>query len=70
MVPGTTRSVGAVAALLGSVVGFSQLPQALLMVGVFGAIIAVVAGIRSRSLRASFPYAPALCLAALVVRLN
>jgi prepilin signal peptidase PulO-like enzyme (type II secretory pathway) len=60
----------AVAALLGSVVGLSELPQALLMVGVFGAIIAVVAGFRSRSLRASFPYAPALCLAALVVRLN
>ena len=60
----------AVAALLGAVVGFTQLPRALLLVGVFGALIALAVGVRSRSLRASFPYAPAFCLVGLLVRLT
>jgi prepilin signal peptidase PulO-like enzyme (type II secretory pathway) len=53
------------AALLGAVVGLSRLPLALALVAVVGLGIAVVAGLRARSLQATFPYAPALCLAAL-----
>jgi prepilin signal peptidase PulO-like enzyme (type II secretory pathway) len=54
------------AALLGAVVGLSRLPLALSLAAVAGAAIAIVVGARARSLHASFPYAPALCLAALV----
>ena len=53
------------AALLGAVVGLPRLPLALALVATFGGGIALVVGLRARSLRASFPYAPALCLAAL-----
>jgi leader peptidase (prepilin peptidase)/N-methyltransferase len=53
------------AALLGAVVGWSGLPLALFLVSMIGAGIAIVVGIRARSLRASFPYAPAICLGAL-----
>src|SRR5207248_2460671 len=59
----------AAAALLGAVVGFSRLFPALALVGVIGAAIALVAGLRARSLHASFAYAPALCLAALAATL-
>jgi prepilin signal peptidase PulO-like enzyme (type II secretory pathway) len=54
-----------VAVLLGAVVGISRLPLALLLVGVFGAALASIAAVRSRSARAHFAYAPALALAAL-----
>lgn len=57
------------AALLGAVVGLSRLPLALALVAVIGAGLALVAGVRARSLRASFPYAPAICLAALLAPL-
>jgi prepilin signal peptidase PulO-like enzyme (type II secretory pathway) len=55
-----------VAALMGAVVGLSQLPLALLLVGLAGGLIAMVAVVRTRSLRAVVPYAPALCAAALI----
>jgi prepilin signal peptidase PulO-like enzyme (type II secretory pathway) len=57
------------AALLGAVVGLSRLPLALALVAVVGVGLAVVAGLRARSMRVTFPYAPALCLAALVAPL-
>jgi prepilin signal peptidase PulO-like enzyme (type II secretory pathway) len=57
------------AALLGAVVGLQRLFPALALVSLIGAAIAVVAGLRAHSLRASFAYAPALCLAALVTTL-
>lgn len=57
------------AALLGAVVGLSGLPLALALVAVIGAGLALVAGVRARSLRASFPYAPAICVAALLAPL-
>ena len=53
------------AALLGATVGLTGLPLALLMVSIIGAAIAIVVGLRARSLRATFPSAPALCLGAL-----
>jgi leader peptidase (prepilin peptidase) / N-methyltransferase len=58
-----------VAVLLGVIVGLSRLPLALLLVGLFGACLALVAAVRARSLRASFAYAPALSLAALATSL-
>jgi prepilin signal peptidase PulO-like enzyme (type II secretory pathway) len=54
------------AALLGAVVGLSRIVPALALVGVIGVVMAVSVGIRARSLQATFPYAPALCLSALV----
>jgi prepilin signal peptidase PulO-like enzyme (type II secretory pathway) len=57
------------AALLGAVVGLARLPMALMLVALIGVGIAVVAGLRARSMQATFPYAPALCLAALVAPL-
>jgi prepilin signal peptidase PulO-like enzyme (type II secretory pathway) len=57
------------AALLGAVVGLSRLPLALALVAVVGVCLAVVAGLRARSMQATFPYAPALCLAALAAPL-
>ena len=56
------------AALLGAVVGLSRLPLALALVAVVGVGL-VVAGLRARSMQVTFPYAPALCLAALVAPL-
>ena len=53
------------AGLLGAVAGLSQLATALTLVSLIGVAMAVVVGLRARSLRASFPYAPALCLGAL-----
>ena len=58
-----------VAVLLGTVVGLSRLPLSLMLVGLFGAALAVIAAARARSLRASFAYAPALSLAALATLL-
>ncbi|HZO28567.1 MAG TPA: prepilin peptidase [Chloroflexota bacterium] len=57
------------AALLGAVVGLSRLPLALALVALVGVGLAVVAGLRARSMQVTFPYAPALCLAALVAPL-
>jgi prepilin signal peptidase PulO-like enzyme (type II secretory pathway) len=57
------------AGLLGAVVGLSRLPLALALVAVVGVGLAIVAGLRARSMQATFPYAPALCLAALVAPL-
>jgi prepilin signal peptidase PulO-like enzyme (type II secretory pathway) len=57
------------AALLGAVVGLSRLPLALVLAGVIGVAIALGVGLRARSLHATFPYAPALCLAALAATL-
>jgi prepilin signal peptidase PulO-like enzyme (type II secretory pathway) len=57
------------AALLGAVVGLSRFPLALALVAVLGVGIAIVAGLRARSMQATFPYAPALCLAALTAPL-
>ena len=54
------------AALLGAVVGVSRIVPALALVGVIGVVMAVLVGLRARSLQATFPYAPALCLSALV----
>jgi prepilin signal peptidase PulO-like enzyme (type II secretory pathway) len=53
------------AALLGAAVGLSRLFPALALVGAIGVAMALAVGLRARSLRATFPYAPALCLAAL-----
>jgi prepilin signal peptidase PulO-like enzyme (type II secretory pathway) len=58
-----------VAVLLGVVVGLSRLPFALPLVSIIGAGLALVAAVRARSLRASFAYAPTLCLAALATSL-
>jgi prepilin signal peptidase PulO-like enzyme (type II secretory pathway) len=55
-----------VAALMGAVVGLSRLPLALALVALVGGMIAILAAIRARSLRAVVPYAPALCVAALI----
>ena len=57
------------AALLGAVVGLARLPLALMLVALIGVGIAVVAGMRARSMQATFPYAPAFCLAALAAPL-
>jgi prepilin signal peptidase PulO-like enzyme (type II secretory pathway) len=54
------------AGLLGAVVGLSRLFPALALVAAIGVVMALVVGLRARSLRATFPYAPALCLGALV----
>jgi leader peptidase (prepilin peptidase)/N-methyltransferase len=53
-----------VAALLGTVVGLSRLAPALLLTGLIGAGFAVAVLVRTRSRRATLPYAPAMCLAA------
>jgi leader peptidase (prepilin peptidase)/N-methyltransferase len=55
-----------VAALMGAVVGLSRLPLALVLVCLAGGLIAVLAVVRTRSLRSVVPYAPALCAAALI----
>jgi prepilin signal peptidase PulO-like enzyme (type II secretory pathway) len=55
----------AAAALLGAVAGLSRLPAALLLVSIIGGGMALIVGLRARSLRVTFPYAPALCLGAL-----
>jgi prepilin signal peptidase PulO-like enzyme (type II secretory pathway) len=57
------------AALLGAVAGLSKLFLALTLVGLIGGAMALLVGLRARSLRASFPYAPALCLAAMLATL-
>jgi prepilin signal peptidase PulO-like enzyme (type II secretory pathway) len=57
------------AALLGAVAGLSRLSLALVLVSAIGAGMALLVGWRTRSLRASFPYAPALCLGALLATL-
>lgn len=57
------------AALLGAVVGLARMPLALGLAAVAGAGLAIVVGLRARSLQASFPYAPSLCLAALLAPL-
>jgi prepilin signal peptidase PulO-like enzyme (type II secretory pathway) len=54
-----------VAVLMGVVVGASRLPLALILVSSIGAGLALVAVVRAHSMRATFPYAPALSLAAL-----
>ena len=54
--------------MMGGVVGLSRLPVALVWVALMGGGLAIVVGLRARSLQASFPYAPALCLAALITR--
>jgi leader peptidase (prepilin peptidase)/N-methyltransferase len=58
-----------VAVLLGATVGLPRLPVALLLVGIIGAGLALLAGIRARSMRATFAYAPALSLAAMTTTL-
>jgi leader peptidase (prepilin peptidase)/N-methyltransferase len=58
-----------VAVLLGAIVGLSRLPLALFLVGILGACLALLAGIRARSMYATFAYAPALSLAALLTTL-
>jgi prepilin signal peptidase PulO-like enzyme (type II secretory pathway) len=58
-----------VAVLVGTIVGLPRLPIALLLVGIIGAGLALLAGIRARSTRATFAYAPALSLAALTTML-
>ena len=58
-----------VAALLGAVAGLGRLPLALALAAVIGAGMALAVGLRARSLHASFPYAPALCVAALLTPL-
>jgi prepilin signal peptidase PulO-like enzyme (type II secretory pathway) len=58
-----------VAVLMGVVVGAPRLPVALLLASTIGAVLAVLAVVRARSLRATFPYAPALSLAALATLL-
>jgi prepilin signal peptidase PulO-like enzyme (type II secretory pathway) len=55
-----------VAALMGAIVGLSRLPLALVLVCLVGGMIAILAAVRTRSLRAVVPYAPALCVAALI----
>jgi prepilin signal peptidase PulO-like enzyme (type II secretory pathway) len=57
------------AALLGAVVGWSGLPLALPLVSIIGAVVAIVVGVRARSRLATFPYAPAVCLGALIATL-
>lgn len=54
------------AALLGAVAGLSRLPLGLLLVSVIGAAIAAIIALRVRSVHASMPYGPAICLGALV----
>ncbi len=56
------------AALLGAVVGLSQLPLAITLISLIGGAIALVVALRARSMHATFPYAPVLCLAALVTK--
>jgi prepilin signal peptidase PulO-like enzyme (type II secretory pathway) len=58
-----------VAVLMGVVVGALRLPAALLLVSVIGAGLALLAVVRARSMRATFPYAPALSLAAVATLL-
>jgi prepilin signal peptidase PulO-like enzyme (type II secretory pathway) len=58
-----------VAVLLGVIVGLPRLPLALLLVGITGAGLALLAAIRARSMRATFAYAPALSLAAMATTL-
>jgi hypothetical protein len=49
---------------MGVVVGLSRLPFALVLVGLVGGLIAILAIVRTRSIRAVVPSAPTLCLAA------
>jgi prepilin signal peptidase PulO-like enzyme (type II secretory pathway) len=58
-----------VAVLMGVVVGASRLPLALLLASSIGAVLALLVVARARSLRATFPYAPALSLATLATLL-
>jgi len=58
-----------VAVLMGVVVGASRLPVALLLASSIGAVLALLVVVRARSLRATFPYAPALSLATLATLL-
>lgn len=55
---------GSVAALLGAIAGLSRLAPALMLASLIGAGLAMLVGVRARSLRTTMPYAPALCLAA------
>jgi prepilin signal peptidase PulO-like enzyme (type II secretory pathway) len=65
--PGTLGSGDvSAAALLGAVTGLSRLFLALTLVGLIGGGVALVVWLRARSLRATFPYAPALCLSAML----
>jgi leader peptidase (prepilin peptidase) / N-methyltransferase len=57
------------AALLGVVVGLADLPLALSLAGMIGGVMALVVALRARSIRVTFAYAPALCLAALTTTL-
>lgn len=54
-----------VALFVGAVAGASRIQPALALISVLGGLIALAVAVRTRSLRASFPYAPALCLGAL-----
>jgi prepilin signal peptidase PulO-like enzyme (type II secretory pathway) len=58
------------AALLGAIAGASRLFAALTLVGLIGGLMALLVALRARSLRASFPYAPALSLAAMLATLH
>lgn len=57
------------AALLGAVVGISRLPLGLLLVSLIGAVMAAFIALRARSVHASMPYGPAICLGALAATL-
>ena len=59
-----------VGALLGSTTGLGQLSAALAVAGLVGGATALVVGLRAGSRRASFPYAPVLCLGAFVAALG
>ncbi len=54
-----------VAAFVGAVAGASRIQPALALISLLGGLIALAVAVRTRSLRASFPDAPALCLGAL-----
>ena len=53
------------AALLGAVAGISRLALGLVLVSLVGAAIAAFIALRTRSVHASMPYAPAICFGAL-----
>jgi prepilin signal peptidase PulO-like enzyme (type II secretory pathway) len=58
-----------VAGLLGAAVGAPQLGMAFGLAAVLAAGFGLIAGWRARSLRVTFPYAPALCVAGLLMRI-
>lgn len=59
-----------VALLMGAIAGLSRIEPALILLGVSGGVMGLATALRARSLRTSFPYAPALCLGALAATLT